>query len=335
MSQNFIRVTYGEPHIARTKQILSKHPEIKKLFGNTPSTALYITGIVALQIGLAIALSSSPWWVILAAAYVIGAIANHGLWVLIHDCTHNLVFKGSNANRLWAIFCNLPFIFPGAISFRNYHLKHHRYQGDPQLDADLAMPIEAKLVGSSTFRKALWLFVFPIAMTLRTPRLKIKVYDHWIGLNILVEVAFLGAITYFFGWSALGYLTASSLSSLGLHPVGARWIQEHYVVYGNQETYSYYGPLNRVAFNVGYHNEHHDLMVVPWSRLPQVRAMAPEFYNTLYFHESWTKLMLKFIFDKNLSLYSRVIRPTQAAQTALRKGSSTVKVEPAEGLLTT
>src|SRR5207245_7373140 len=56
-----------------------------------------------------------------------------------------------------------------------------------------------------------------------------------------------------------------------------RWIQRHYMTAeGEQETFSYYGPLNRVAFNVGYHNEHHDFPSVPWNRLPEIRAIAPE-----------------------------------------------------------
>ena len=75
-----------------------------------------------------------------------------------------------------------------------------------------------------------------------------------------------------------------------------------------QETYSYYGPWNRVAFNVGYHNEHHDLMTVPWSRLPRIRAIAPEFYENLYAHRSWTKLLFRFLFDPELTLHSRVVR---------------------------
>jgi sphingolipid delta-4 desaturase len=111
------------------------------------------------------------------------------------------------------------------------------------------------------------------------------------------------------GPMALLYFVLSLFFSIGLHPLGARWIQRHYVTEGGeQETYSYYGPLNRLAFNVGYHNEHHDFPSVPWNRLPQVRAVAPEVYDTLAAHQSWSRLLVRFLFDRDVSLFSRVVR---------------------------
>jgi sphingolipid delta-4 desaturase len=101
------------------------------------------------------------------------------------------------------------------------------------------------------------------------------------------------------------------LFSIGLHPVGARWIQEHYTYDFDQETFSYYGPINRLALNMGYHNEHHDLPSIPWNNLPKLRAIAPEFYGVLKYHSSWSRLVLQFIFDRRYSLYSRVERMKQ------------------------
>ena len=108
--------------------------------------------------------------------------------------------------------------------------------------------------------------------SLRVPRLKrVRMLDRWYAANVGVQVAFIASLWAVAGWRAVLYLTLSSIFAIGLHPVGARWIQEHYLTSGTkgQETFSYYGPLNLVAFNVGYHNEHHDLMIVPWSRLPR------------------------------------------------------------------
>jgi sphingolipid delta-4 desaturase len=320
-----IQVNYPEPHFARMQEILKAHPEVKKLLGNTPSTAFYVFGVVALQIVLAVALSSQPWWVILLASYTIGAVANHALWVLIHECTHNLVFKTNATNSLLQILANLPIVFPSAISFRIYHIKHHLYQGDLERDADLPRPFEVRFIGNSSFLKATWYLLYFMSQLVRVPFLKgIEFFNRWVALNLIAEFSFLFAITYFAGWGALAYLALCSVFSIGLHPVGARWIQEHYVVYKNQETYSYYGPLNKVAFNVGYHNEHHDLMRVPWSRLPKLKAIAPEFYESLYYHTSWTKLLIRFIRDPNLGLFSRVIRPA----STYSKGAGTTQSNP-------
>jgi len=59
---------------------------------------------------------------------------------------------------------------------------------------------------------------------------------------------------------------------------------------------------------VGYHNEHHDFSFVPWNNLPKIKAIAPEYYDSLESHDSWSKLVWKFLSDKNLSLFSRTLR---------------------------
>jgi sphingolipid 4-desaturase/C4-monooxygenase len=309
--EKFTTVSYVEPHKQRTRDILKAHPELKSLYGNYPLSALYITGLVALQYAIAILIKDQSIWLNLLVAWTVGAIANHALWTLIHDATHNLVFKSAFANRLLAVFANFPIAFPGAISFRTFHLMHHKYQGIEELDADLAIDIEAKLAGNNPIGKSLWLLFFFVFQPLRVQRLKrIQLIDKWVIFNWFVVVTLMTFMVLTFGWYSFLYLFFSSAFSVGFHPVGARWIQEHYVTETstNQETYSYYGPLNRLAFNVGYHNEHHDLPFVAWRNLPKIRAGAPEFYNSLVSYPSWTKLWLRFIFDPSLSLHSRIVR---------------------------
>jgi len=307
---DFTRVTGREPHFERTRRLLASHPEARELVGNAPITALAVFGVVGAQLVVAWLLRDSPWWGILLGAYLVGAFADHALWTLIHECTHNLVFEKSAENSWLQIMANLPIVIPGAIAFRRYHILHHNHQGDVELDADLPSALEARLVGNNTGRKAIWLAFYFLAQMMRVPVLRrIKFLDGWYVVNVVVQVALIGAVVYGWGWSAMTYLLLSSIFAIGLHPVGARWIQEHYLtVPGGQETFSYYGPLNVLAFNVGYHNEHHDLMRVPWMRLPSIRRMAPELYDPLHYHTSWTRLLFQFLFDPTLGLHSRVVR---------------------------
>ncbi len=39
-----------------------------------------------------------------------------------------------------------------------------------------------------------------------------------------------------------------------------------------------------------------------------MRRAAPELYDTLEYHTSWTKLLLKFIFSREISLFDRMVR---------------------------
>jgi sphingolipid delta-4 desaturase len=297
-----------EPHRGRTKQLLKRHPELRQYIGKNPYTFLIILVAIALQVCGAYALRNAPWWMILLASYFFGAYVSHALWALIHECSHNLVFGKSHLNTLAGILANLPHLLPSAVSFQRYHLKHHAFQGIYDLDADLPSHWEARAIGNSAVAKALWLLLFPVFQLVRTPRVKIPMVDLWIALNVLVQLAFDVAIYGYLGPRAFLYLLASFFFSVGLHPLGARWIQEHYALSAPQETYSYYGPLNTIACNVGYHNEHHDFPSIPWNLLPNVRETAPELYNSLVYHTSWTKLLLRFIFDSRITLYSRLVR---------------------------
>ncbi len=306
---DFNLVDSEEPHRERTKRLLKAHPEVRSLIGRNIYSFPLIVGIVAVQTFIAYLLRESPWWLALIIAYAFGAFANHALFVLIHEAAHNMIFRRKSANILAGILCDLPITLPSSVSFRSYHLKHHSFQGDYYLDADLASRWEARLIGSSFLGKALWLLFFPLFQGLRPPRLKeIQFVNAWTFVNWVVVFAFDAAIIVVFGWVSFLYLLSSFFFSIGLHPLGARWIQEHYLTYPPQETYSYYGPANIVSLNVGYHNEHHDMPSIPWNRLPALKRMAPELYTTIVSHTSYVRLLWRFLTDKNLSLYSRTTR---------------------------
>jgi sphingolipid delta-4 desaturase len=312
MQGAFFVSSADQPHPARTRAILDAHPEIRGLIGRNPWTAIIMLGVAGFQIALAILLGRlglQYWWAALIMAYCLGAFANHCLYVIVHDATHKLIFRGRTANYLVAIVGDLPNLIPGAIGFSICHLAHHARQGDYRTDADLAGNWEARLIGNRWYGKALWLLAFPLFQLTRPGRLKdISVITRWSLMSLAACSAFDAALLALFGWNALLYLGASMLFSIGLHPLGSRWIQEHFTLDPQQETASYYGILNRLALNVGYHNEHHDFPSVPWNRLPAIRRIAPEFYDTLKPSASWAKLWLIFICDPRYSLYSRVLR---------------------------
>jgi sphingolipid delta-4 desaturase len=312
VQQSFFHSELGHPHTGRARAIIKAHPEVRQLMGRNPWTLLIALVVVSLQTGLAFLfgkLGFGYWWLSLLVAYGVGAFANHSMYVLIHDAIHNLILPSKSWNKVIAIFADLPNLLPGAMGFGIYHLKHHSHQGDYEYDADLANQWEAKLVGNRWYAKAIWLLLFPIVQLTRPPRIKaLRMWNRWIFLNLICALAYDAVIVCFCGWSGLFYLFCSFAFSIGLHPVGARWIQEHYTNDPEQETYSYYGPINRVCLNMGYHNEHHDFPTIPWNNLPRLRALAPDYYDTLKYHPSWSGLLFQFIFDPEYTLFCRVER---------------------------
>jgi len=300
-----------EPHAARRRAMLERHPELKALYGPCPRTKWVCTALVLTQFAVAFALRDAPWWLVIAVAYLFGGVVNQALLLAIHELSHHLAFARPWKNRLFAVFVNLPIGVPVAETFRYYHLLHHAHQGDERLDTDLPTAFEARFV-RGRLRKALWLAFQGFAYALR-PLFVHPKRPSWAELgNLVVVLAVDCGVYHFWGGKALAYGPIGALAVMGLHPIAGHYISEHYVFREGQETYSYYGPLNRLAFNVGYHNEHHDFPYIAGSRLPELRRLAPEFYADLMHHTSWTATLWHYVTRPELGAHARVKRRRRA-----------------------
>jgi len=313
-----------EPHRTRRHQIIKAHPEVTKLCGPEPLTKYIVVLVVYIQIGCAFLLRETPIcsWKFLLTAYIIGATANQNLFLAIHEISHNLAFRSPLANRLIAMFANLPIGLPYSAAFRPYHLIHHKSLGVDGIDTDLPTKFEAVFLNSilgkgffCTFQ--IIFYALRPMMVYQLPFTKLHI------LNLVVQLVFDYLVVATFGGNAVAYFIMSSFLAGSLHPCAGHFIAEHYVfgkpVAGDlkevavdgptpPETYSYYGPLNFFTYNVGLHNEHHDFPAIPWTRLPKLREIASEFYEPLPKHTSRTYVIWQFIFDRDVSLWSRVKR---------------------------
>lgn len=133
----------------------------------------------------------------------------------MHEISHNLSFGHGRpmANRLFGFFCNFPLGVPMSISFKKYHLEHHRYQGDEVIDTDLPTLIEAKLF-CTTFGKFCWVCLQPFFYLFRPLIMNPKKPVRLEIVNAIVQIVFDAIIVHCFGWRMLAYLIIGELISL-------------------------------------------------------------------------------------------------------------------------
>ena len=318
MTPPFVETTSAPPHPLRTKQLLATHPELRGLIGRCPSSAAIALGLVTAQLTIGWWLSTVSWswpWAAMAAiaaALLIGAHLVHALYAVIHEAAHQLVFRARWANQAVALLCNVPLVVPFAIALSHYHLVHHRHQGRLGRDPDLPSAWERRRFAGGPARKLAYACCFPLLQLARVvhPDDRLRFSDRWLIANVALQLCAVMSIGALLGGNALIYLLASTYFWAGPHPLlFARYVQEHFITSGDgHETHSYYGPLNRVALNIGYHVEHHDLPSIPWNRLPQLRRLAPSFYSDRTCHRAWWRLGWQFLVDPRIQVASRVAR---------------------------
>jgi sphingolipid 4-desaturase/C4-monooxygenase len=313
------------PHPARARAILAMHPHVRALFGRSGRAAVVgvLVTLAHFAIAVLLAKSDAPVFVAGLVAWLVGAFLAHASFVVMHEACHRLVFRRRTHNRLLMLFVNLPLLAPFAIPFGHYHLLHHRALGEHARDPDLPAEWEVERFERSRLHRFVWQLLFPFLSAIRAAgdaKDRLRIGDPWLVANVVVQVAITVMTARFLGVTALVYLATSTYFVFALHPLFGRFLQEHFVVAEEQETNSYYGALNRVSLNFGFHTEHHDFASIPWHRLPALRAAAPEFYASRAHHRSWARLWLAFTFGRGPWL-DRRLRRLQSLSTTGRNGA--------------
>ncbi|KFH71662.1 hypothetical protein MVEG_01958 [Podila verticillata NRRL 6337] len=310
-----------EPHLKRKLTILKAHPEIEKLYGHDNRTALVTILTAAAQVSFAylfgrVWTDTTPG--LLAFAYLVGGSITALYGVLIHEASHNHAAPTVFLNKIVGLIANIGIPVPIYASFKRYHLEHHTFQGVTGMDPDLPLEWEKKMIRGNAGLKMLWLFIFPVMYVVRGASMK-RSPSTWEIYNVIFTLTTDMLVVRYCGLRGLLYLFLSLWFGYGLHPGAAHFIQEHYTFDDGQETYSYYGILNKPYMNIGFHNEHHDFTKVAWSRLPAVRAMAPEYYDSLAYHTSWLKVHWKFITEPGYGPQSRLGRTMEDHRSARKQ----------------
>ncbi|KAI4562992.1 hypothetical protein MJT46_010601 [Ovis ammon polii x Ovis aries] len=307
--EDFEWVYTDQPHATRRQEILAKYPEIKSLMKPDSNLIWIVIMMVLTQFVAFYLVKDLDWKWVLFWAYAFGSCINHSMTLAIHEVSHNSAFGHCKAmwNRWFGIFANLPIGVPYSVSFKRYHMDHHRYLGGDGIDVDIPTDFEGWFF-CTTFRKFIWVILQPLFYAFRPLFINPKPISYLEIINTVIQITFDIVIYYVLGVKSLVYMLAASLLGLGLHPISGHFIAEHYMFLKGHETYSYYGPLNLLTFNVGYHNEHHDFPNIPGKSLPLVRKIAAEYYDNLPHYNSWIKVLYDFVTDDTISPYSRMKR---------------------------
>jgi len=265
---------------------------------------------------------SYAWAIILGST--VAPYIDLGVLVLLHEVSHNLVFKEKNVkapkNRLLGILCNSVMLVPISEIFRQHHNVHHLTLGDIATDVDVPLRSEVKFVGNSKILKALWLALNVFVLPYRSMQKLPPNWNIFMVLNWVSSIG-LGVVLLFTCKPMLVYLLLGAVLSQSLHPSNTRQVQRHIRQFKDDRleaqegvfiplekrkmnTFSYYGPMNAVTLNVGYHVEHHDFANISWTKLPELRRIAGEkWYPSNYAYNSRGVMdIINFVLDDDITL---------------------------------
>lgn len=328
-------------HNEMRKQALAVHPELAKLSGPQPLTALALPVLLAIQWGIAWAVSDGGVLLVGVTAFLVGQLVYHSAASLIHETCHKLVFRGPKAKLGFDLALEVILTSYGKqLIYQHQHVtSHHPFVGDYERDYEHEdiCALQARqhvrrthpILQHCLTALTLVLHALPLGFMLGDlvlPHLYAwasgrPVHDpktRFTGTSptgqsmrpfILVSLASNLALLAVFGpWALLYHIWSLSffLGKLGVSNLGQS-LSEHPGTDDVNPTRSTYGPINWILFNTGYHNEHHSFPNVAWTRLPTLRRTAPEVFCAIsdksYAAHWWAHVRQDFTASRRLKLH--------------------------------
>ena len=226
-------------------------------------------------------ISGAPLWWLLLLPY---GIAMMFLFTLAHECTHATPFKHPRLNEVVGHATALPLVQP-FISFRYFHLAHHKYTNDPARDPELAEAgrpttwrdyliylsgwgfwrgnIATVLTNASGRITAPYLPQRRHKTMMREARILLACYT-LIALSLTQTSA---ALWLWILPALIGqpFLRLSLLAEHGHCPPVANMLENTRTTLTNRV-------VRFFAWNMPYHAEHHTMPMVPFHALPNLHA---------------------------------------------------------------
>ena len=187
-----------EPHAARRKALLARHPEIKDRYGYDSWSVAIMLGAVSAQLLLAFFVQMSfeathgslGWWLAtIALTCLVGSVLSHWASMFSHEATHNNTASTVEANKMWSMVSNIGQGLPSAMSFRKYHPRHHGNLGTYGTDAVLPADWEVGNLKPTRLIKGLWvMFLFLFWVARGVERSTAPTRDEYVNLALIVGV---------------------------------------------------------------------------------------------------------------------------------------------------
>ena len=234
-------------------------------------------------------------------SYLLMGFVIMGLAVLMHEASHNLMFRSASLNRWIGFLCGLPALI-SISSYRSVHLLHHAYartERDPDdIEAPARRSIPMVLVYYVYFLIGTYMFIPHIAVAgweRANRRMRMRIFTEY------------GLIVGFIAFAFVVFPTKTVLN-LWVYPlivaaqlVNLRGVAEHgLTTSGNPFTATRTVLSNKfVSFfmcNGNYHLEHHLFPGVPWYNLPRVHHLLEDEYRQAgsSVYRSYTEFLMDF-----------------------------------------
>ena len=312
--QTTLRPAASTWHDRRRADILRDHPEVARLMRDEPVSIVMMVLMIAthLWIGLHVHRidGAAGWASAFVAAGCYGAFCAFGFQALNHELMHSIDLPGATALSLVGSGCTLVPWF--SYYFSGGHARHHKMAGTPRdIDREAffwaweRVPASWPTWMDGPFGSVVWASLVGIGLpALYVASLSVCLLGNW-RANIK-ELGYFAAdtcatllihalVAWFGGGKGTFYMVLSMGFGNGflMHPLIGFWLMQHlchtepvgdgeddeYI--SMQPTASYSGsPLwNLLNFNCLSHVEHHDFSRVPWTKLPRLKQVAPEYYE--------------------------------------------------------